>query len=132
MNEETTPAAPQPPATPPAPPSPVEPPVPDDLAITDCIEAGDPDLDLACAGTVGDLRDGFERWYDRIALSAQFGTVVFAAQDGRLLAAEVGLLVRPAMPEEVRDAVESAKEWERYLRDDRLKELDGYAERLGA
>ena len=109
--------------------------VTDDLVIDDWIEAGDPDLELASARTVGDLRRGVEDWHCQFALSQQFCPVVFAAKGGRLYTADVGLVVRPATPDEVRGAVESAKEYERdmaeFMLKDRLETLDGYLNKSG-
>ncbi len=110
--------------------------VTDDLVIDDWIEAGDPDLELASARTVGDVRRGIEDWHCRFALSQQFYPVVFAAKGGRLYTADVGMIVRPATPDEVRGAVENAKEYERdmaeFMLKDRMETLDGYLGKSGA
>lgn len=82
------------------------------------------------------MRRGFEEWYDRLRLSQRFCAVFFAARDGRLYMADVGMIVRPATPDEARNAVENAKEWESDLAmftlEDRIKTLDGYLGKLGA
>jgi hypothetical protein len=92
----------------------------------------DCNCDHACARTVGNLRRGIEKWYSRVPLSAQFCPVVFLAKDGRLYTADTGVIVRPATPDEVREAVEGAKELESDTLEDRFAELDGYLGQVGA
>ncbi len=107
---------------------PVDPPVPDDLVIADWIDPRDPDF--APARTVGDVRCAIGEWLASLPDCDWFCPLVFAAKDGRLFMADVKAVVRPAMPDEVRNAVEHAKEWEsdmaKFMLEDRIKTLDGY------
>ena len=110
-------------------------PVPDDLLIDDWIEDSDPDLELASARTVGEVRLAIGEWFSSLPDYHWFWPLVFAAKDGKVYTAEVGAVVRLATPDEVGGAVENAKERERDMAEllmDRIKALDGYAKKSGA
>lgn len=123
MNGVQTPNTNTPPDVPP-----VDPPVPDDLLISDWIDPRDPDF--TPARSVGDVRCAIGEWFSSLPDSDWFCPLVFVAENGRLYTAEVGAVVRPATPAEVRNAVEHAKEWEtdqaEDMLEDQLKTLDGY------
>jgi hypothetical protein len=79
--------------------------------------------------TVADVRQAFDDVYLAECDCKDWPPAVFVGADGRVYAAEIGVVVRPATPEEVREAAEAAKESALNAAASRVEKLDGY---LGA
>ena len=121
MIATTTAAVTQPPAAPLGHPA-----VPDDLRVADWISTSDPDLELDTDQTVGDVRQSYRDLYLADCESQNYPPALFAGANGQVYAAEIGVVVRPATPEEVREAVEAEKESALDAAVSRAKRLDGY------
>ena len=101
--------------------------IPDDLRVVDWLDTGDPELELDAGDTetVGDVRQAFYDVYLSACESQAWPPAIFAA-DGRVYAAEIGVVVRPATPEEVREAVEEVRGSTLNAARSRVETLDRY------
>lgn len=100
--------------------------VPDDLRVADWLYASDPELEADDLKTVGDVRQAFHDVYLSDSYSQCWSPAVFTGTDGRVYAAEIGVVVRPATPEEVREAVEEVRASTLNAARSRVETLDRY------
>ena len=130
MSDHTTTSDPRPHAAPPGNLA-----VPDDLLIADWIESSNLDLELEdhdslLSGgepqTVADVRQAFNEVYLAECDCEDYPLAIFVGADGRAYAAEIDVVIRPATPEEVEEAVEDAKETALSAATSRVEKLDGY------
>ena len=92
----------------------------------DWLDTSDPELEADDLKTVGDVRQAFYEVYLFGCESQAWPPAIFAAADGRVYAAEVGVVVRPATPEEVREAVEEVRASTLDTARGRVETLDRY------